>query len=553
MKYLVIVLIFFVFATMVQTQDFSPIEPSSGSPGDPFTINLGAGANRSCWWHQEDTRDTETDLLLGSVEQIDDETGRLEATVPDSAIIGNTYFIYCGLQDPEFRGRVGTFIVTSDSSTQDIITSPVQPEDYFNTITVAPVRPFDIGEIVQVDGQWQADVRFRNTPVLSQILNMRIRGANFQDVIDYIDTVAVHFEAIPYPSSFTLSRDGATGQAPGQLSSEATISVDLRLLSAGSRASGFTAYLTYFHVDPSIGNNERHDYLIYNQESAAARATSTGGQVRLTMWRTIPTSPPYANSDTTAGDGETIWLKNALNPATDGQATGNYAARVLGMVLGDSDYELDGSFGERACPELDEGCGPSPSIPALVFARVDHPEMNCAARRGLLNVRLGPGVEYGIVSRLMVCDPIAIVGRSQASNGRWWIQLYSDEPRWINVNFTDFDGDINSIPISSEWSTQSVSPDLDIGTEENGFIGDEYGETHFFESTSNSYIVRITNAIAPGTVDVVIGGTYFTTFNFNTGSSEFNLSTNAVDREHSLIIRYNEGVTGSYTIQVVSN
>jgi hypothetical protein len=527
---------------IVAAQQGDEVIPTRGPPGTEIEIVVFRDFPEECYWQTEDNTSTASrEATLGTTESAADGSGLwiLRTTVPQSAVPGRTYYIYCGPlpgpDDVRILNFVGSFTVIAPPQTGQA----VQPEDYFSRVFPTP-RGGRVGSVQQIGSQFVVDIEFSNQ--LSQMIRLRARSTNQQTVLNYARNVRIDFETMPYsPASFQLNPDVSTGQSTNHMAQRADVTVDLTLLSAGTRGQGLANYITYFYVDPPINQGEHHDYVISDQASASARATSDGGQVRLTMWRLVPLDPLYANSDTTR-NGETIWLKNALP-----NGTGNYAARVTGLV-GTSYYELSGSFSEMVCPPLDAGCPPEEGPnSALSFARVHFDDL--PDEEGLLNVRSGPGTEYGIVTRLINGDPIAIVGQATSSDGATWVRLYSSEPRWINIRFTDYDGDREAIPLSSHWSTGSTSRILSMREEVSGFVGDEYGQAWWFESASNRHTVRV-QADAPGTVRVVVSGTHFGTYEFGIGQSEFMLPTNAIGRTLTFIVRFNAGAVGRYSMLV---
>lgn len=544
MKRLFLLLAILLVGGLIAQAQEQALDPARGPEDTIVNVSLD-NANERCSLHREESAFS-SGLTLQPIEFIDDLT--YQARIPTGLEVGYTYFVYCGFGG-EFSSLSGTFTVTSNAP---LITGSQgqipQPEDYFQNVQNNVPGSGQISPIRQVGNDWVVDIDFQNQ--VSQVLRVQARGSDRNQVLTYANNVQItNFVAAQLnTNSFSLNPDRQTGQAPGRSNIPADVRVDLTLLSSGIVNGGQGDYIIYFRLDPPLERSEIHDYLLYDQLFAAARATDDVGKARLTMWRTGPGDPYYANSDTTAGDGQTIFLKH------DGGTTrGNYAARVTNEVSGRLNYDLDGTFGERTCPPQDDGCPALPTdttrINTLSFANVDHPDMDCGARRGLLNVRTGPGVEYGIVSRLMVCDPIAIVGRAQASNGRWWVRLVGDTDQWINVAYTDFNGDINSIPLSSDYSFTNTAPEITVGSTVTGNVTTEYGVTHFFESTTGSYNIEI-DANAPGMVHVVVGGTHFDSYPFGRGENNIPLVTNNTTTQHSLIIRYNGGATGRYTLTV---
>lgn len=63
-----------------------------------------------------------------------------------------------------------------------------------------------------------------------------------------------------------------------------------------------------------------------------------------------------------------------------------------------------------------------------------------------LNVRSGPGVQYGVVNKVSLGDQVALVGRN--ANGSW-VQLQGDGQQWINAYYVSTTGNILSLPDTS--------------------------------------------------------------------------------------------------------
>ncbi|MBN2472944.1 MAG: SH3 domain-containing protein [Anaerolineae bacterium] len=63
-----------------------------------------------------------------------------------------------------------------------------------------------------------------------------------------------------------------------------------------------------------------------------------------------------------------------------------------------------------------------------------------------LNVRSGPGVAYGVVTKVSLGDQVALVGRNGDGS---WVQLQGEGQQWINAYYVSTTGSVYSLPITS--------------------------------------------------------------------------------------------------------
>ncbi len=86
------------------------------------------------------------------------------------------------------------------------------------------------------------------------------------------------------------------------------------------------------------------------------------------------------------------------------------------------------------------------AAPPAGFASVNLLEPAIVIRAGnTVNVRSGPGVEYGLLGRLVGGQRAQITGRN--ADQTWWQIRYGSGAAWISARFTRAEGDLSAVPI----------------------------------------------------------------------------------------------------------
>jgi anionic cell wall polymer biosynthesis LytR-Cps2A-Psr (LCP) family protein/uncharacterized protein YgiM (DUF1202 family) len=67
-------------------------------------------------------------------------------------------------------------------------------------------------------------------------------------------------------------------------------------------------------------------------------------------------------------------------------------------------------------------------------------------RGDVVNVRSGPGTDFGILGRLRSLQTADIVGRN--SEGTWWQIRYGNTPAWVNAAVVRTSGNVQSVPVT---------------------------------------------------------------------------------------------------------
>lgn len=75
-----------------------------------------------------------------------------------------------------------------------------------------------------------------------------------------------------------------------------------------------------------------------------------------------------------------------------------------------------------------------------------------------LNVRAGPGTNYAAVNVVRGGDVLSVLGRNEATS---WVQIVSEDAPggfgWVSAGLVDLLGDVESIPVSEQTSSEPVS------------------------------------------------------------------------------------------------
>ena len=73
------------------------------------------------------------------------------------------------------------------------------------------------------------------------------------------------------------------------------------------------------------------------------------------------------------------------------------------------------------------------------------PSLTVVSDLGYVNVRSGPGVEYGQLATLASGTRVVVTGRS--ADGTWWQITFSGKTGWVFGQLTHFDGDLSQVPV----------------------------------------------------------------------------------------------------------
>lgn len=75
-----------------------------------------------------------------------------------------------------------------------------------------------------------------------------------------------------------------------------------------------------------------------------------------------------------------------------------------------------------------------------------------------VNVRAGPGTNYGIIGQLSAGQAYDITGRNL--EGGWWQFAYGSQQAWVNADLVDTSGDLSRMQVASSIPTPPAAPAL---------------------------------------------------------------------------------------------
>ncbi len=114
-------------------------------------------------------------------------------------------------------------------------------------------------------------------------------------------------------------------------------------------------------------------------------------------------------------------------------------------------------------PTLEATATPVPPTPTAAMAAAPvapaDGSVTAVVRSVGLYVRAGPGTDYAVVGTVLQGDQLSVMGRNAAIS---WVQIVSDKAPegygWVGAGLVDFSGDVKSVPVSTQTSSDAVVP-----------------------------------------------------------------------------------------------